>query len=154
LKSLIKCGITLRKYEKDKQETKLQDLRLILKKKSLNHLWFSQLVQSGLLSKFIIHLSSNFYSFEDIEKQINLIFEKIGDMTYFIREIETKENILKEITNKFLKKPEYLFISSKFEPSIKLKKIEEKIIEQCDLNYFCVSTKESNSLLLFFILRI
>ncbi|MEK6928020.1 MAG: hypothetical protein AABX11_06320 [Nanoarchaeota archaeon] len=91
---LIKMGLTLRRLENHRE--KLEDLRdKIFRKFSVNGLHICELVQTGILSRYISILIERVISIEDLEREINIVLNNIERHTLFVTITSTSRTTLK-----------------------------------------------------------
>jgi len=108
---LVRIGLALRRLEKE--DEKRQNLRdKLFNKYKIEGLHIAELVENGVLSRYVGILIEKLISIEDLEKEIENFLTNIEKHTLFIQWTSKKIEIIKKATIKINSNSPHIFVIS------------------------------------------
>jgi hypothetical protein len=108
---LVRIGLALRKLEKE--DEKRQNLRdKLFNKYKIDGLHIAELVENGILNRYISILLEKVISISDLEKEIENFLNHVEKHTLFIQGTTPKVEILKNATIKISSNSPHIFVIS------------------------------------------
>ncbi|MBI5347180.1 MAG: hypothetical protein HZB66_01075 [Candidatus Aenigmarchaeota archaeon] len=147
---LFKLGLTLRKFEKNNETKKLEDLReKIYNKYGAEGVHIAQIVQSGIFGRYIGIIIEKTQSPQRLKLEVETFFKNIDKSVSFIKAEDHAEIKIEEIVTKIrANSPHTFIILSMGLVMEKCEEIHSKVIEKIP-DYKSESYKSENRLIYF-----
>jgi len=153
---LLKMGLTLRKLEEEKEDERKKNLRnKIFDRYGVKGVHISQLVENGILNRYIGILIEGIVSLEKFKEDLRNVLENIEQHVIFVRVGDQGRNIIKQaITITSSHSPIIFIVSGIFSAAEIVRDCERKLIELLnDYTMEKISSKNKENLFFRRILR-
>lgn len=151
IKFQIKMGLTLRILEEEKDYDRINHLReIIVKKYDIEGLHIAELAQNKILMKYILYHFEEGKSEEKIKVELNSFLEGIEKNTFFIQNVQSAGEVIKEISLKIqVHSPKIFIIASKGSSLVLSSQIFDQLIKLNEGKYDYKRYKDNKEDILF-----